>query len=167
MFRILLLSLIGFSLAGCGFHLRSSGPTLSGDLRVEGPGGDDAFVKEFRRSVAAVNPPKTGSANDVAVVVHIYQLFQRRRPLTLGRFGRANEFDLIYRLVYDIRSPKGEIISPRQEIELHRDYYNDQSQPIAQDEEEGMIRAEMQKEIAQTLLRRVIYALEGKSEPKS
>jgi LPS-assembly lipoprotein len=48
---------------------------------------------------------------------------------------------------------------PRQEIEIRRDYFNDQSSPLGQMAEEGLIRQEMQKEAAQLLLRRIVYGL--------
>ena len=154
------------ALSGCGFHLRGD-VVFPGDLRVEGhqgPGVDESFLNEFRRSVKSFGVRKPVGNKGVAGTVHVYQLLRLRRPITLGRFGRANEFDLAFRLVYDVRNDKGEVISPRDEIELHRDYFNDQSQPIAQDEEELQIRSEMLKEITQTLLRRVTYLLEDKAK---
>lgn len=157
----------GIMLSGCGFHLRGSGPLLAGDWALEGLPVGDAFAGEFDRALLGAGGHKPVSVTKADGVIHVYRLLRLRRPITLGRFGRANEFDLAFRLVYDIRDAKGETISPRQEIELHRDYFNDQSQPIAQDEEELQIRAEMLREIAQTLIRRVTYILDGKPAAKS
>jgi len=122
---------------------------------------------EFDRTVAMAGGRSVSSATQATGVIHVYTLLNQRRALTLGRFGRANEFDLIYRLVFDVRSPKGEVISPKQEIELHRDYYNDQSLPLALKEEEGLIRREMLKEIAQALVRRANSAVHSYTAPKS
>jgi LPS-assembly lipoprotein len=48
---------------------------------------------------------------------------------------------------------------PRQEIELKRDYFNDQTSPLSQTFEEVQIQQEMQREAAQLLFRRVTYGL--------
>jgi LPS-assembly lipoprotein len=66
---------------------------------------------------------------------------------------------LVFRLEYEVATPGGEILLPRQEIEIRRDYFNDQSSPLGQMAEEGLIRQEMQKEAAQLLLRRIVYGL--------
>lgn len=166
--RLILICLVaGWLATGCGFHLRGSGPLVAGDWSLEGLPVGDAFAGEFDRALLGAGGHKPKSITKADGVIHVYQLLRLRRPITLGRFGRANEFDLVYRLVYDIRNAKGEVIAPRQEIELHRDYFNDQSQPIAMDEEEQQIRSEMLKEIAQTLLRRVTYVLDGKPAAES
>jgi len=158
---------VAVSVSGCGFHLRGSVSGAAQNLYLEGLAPGDAFDLQFDRAVELAGARTAPTPSQASGVVHIYQLLSQRRPLTLGRFGRANEFDLIYRLAFDIRTPRGEIISPRQEIELHRDYYNDQSLPIAQQEEEGLIRVEMRKEIAQALVRRAAYAIQTAAQPKS
>lgn len=162
---VILLALVN---AGCGFHLRGSGPAAANsNLYLEGMANQAGFEPVFDRAVELAGGKSVSSIAKASGVIHVYQLLTQRRPLTLGAFGRANEFDLIYRLIFDIRSPKGEIISPRQEIELHRDYYNDQSVPLEQNEEEGLIRVEMQNEIANALVRRANYAISSAAEPKS
>jgi len=83
----------------------------------------------------------------------------------LSRAGRSVMYDLSYRVVYDVRTPKGEVLLPRQEIETKRDYFNDQTLPLGQAEEEGLIRQELEKEAAQALLRRAVFAL-GKAPEK-
>jgi LPS-assembly lipoprotein len=56
---------------------------------------------------------------------------------------------------------------PRQEIETKRDYFNDQTLPLGQAEEEGLIRQELEKEAAQALLRRAVFALSKAPEKKT
>jgi LPS-assembly lipoprotein len=59
------------------------------------------------------------------------------------------------------------VLLPRQDIEVRRDYFNDQTLPLAQVAEEGVMRVEMQKEAAQALLRRTISALRKPVTSKS
>lgn len=165
--KLSFVALLGALSSGCGFHLRGSSPGGVQSLYLEGLNSGDAFDLQFDRAVELAGAHNAETISKASGVVHVYKLLSQRRALTLGRFGRANEFDLVYRLAFDIRTAQGEIISPRQEIELHRDYYNDQSLPIAQQEEEGLIRAEMRKEIAQALVRRATYAIHASNQPKS
>jgi LPS-assembly lipoprotein len=157
--RLLLMAVLIPLLAGCGFHLRGTDADLAaGNLYLEGP-DSEVIAGDFAVAVKSAGGNKANSMAKARGVIHVYQLFRQTRSLTLGRYGRTNEYDLIFRLAYDVRNAKGEVIGPRQEIELHRDYYNDQSLPLSKDEEENMIRADMLKEIAQTLVRRTVYAL--------
>ncbi len=100
-------------------------------------------------------------------VIHIYRANHLRRYLALSRAGRSVEYDLSYRVLYDVRTPQGEVLLPRQEIETKRDYFNDQTLPLGQAEEEGLIRQELEKEAAQAVLRRAIFALEQAPDKKS
>jgi LPS-assembly lipoprotein len=159
--KIAAAALAAASLAGCGFHLRGEipGTAEAKTLYITGISQKNPFYGDFSQvlntsggSLASV-PGKAGAVINIALARH------ERRALTLSRQGRANTFDLTFRLVYEIRSPKGEVLVPQQELEVRRDYFNDQSSPLGQGEEEALMRQEMEKEAAQTLLRRVVYTL--------
>ncbi len=148
-------------LAACGWHLRGDmpGTQLEKTLFISGINARNPFYGDFAQTLANAGgtiAPSPGLAN---AVVHITSAKHTRRPITLSQQGRANTFDLNYRVIYDVRTPKGEILIPQQELEVRRDSFNDQSSPLGQGEEEAMYRAEMQKEAARTLLRQVAYTL--------
>lgn len=164
LYRIAAVGLAALSLAGCGFHLRGEipGTAESKTLFISGIStrnsfyGDIAQVLSYSGGTLATAPAKAGAVVNVTLARH------ERRALTLSGQGRANTFDLTFRVVYDVRSPKGDILVPQQEMEVRRDYFNDQSSPLGQGEEEALMRVEMEKEAAQTLLRRVVYTLNRK-----
>jgi LPS-assembly lipoprotein len=163
-FRNALPVLAALALAGCGFHLRGELPEASTarSLFVTGIGKSNPFYGEFSQTLSyaggslADNPAKAGA------VVRITRAYHDRRPVTLSKQGRANTFDLTFRVVYDVETPSGEILLPSQELEIRRDYFNDQSSPLGQGEEEAQMRLEMQREAAQALFRRVVYTLNKK-----
>lgn len=163
-FSMGLLATICLSLAACGFHLRGAGPALAQSLYIEGLSPRDSFMGTFSSVVSLAGGRLVPDARQAGGVIHVYRATHHRRSITLGRFGRANEFDLSYRLVYDVRTSQGEVLLPRQEIEMRRDYFNDQTLPLGQAEEEGLIRQELEKEAAQALLRRATYALKRAPE---
>ncbi|MGZ8218395.1 LPS-assembly lipoprotein LptE [Methylomagnum sp.] len=161
LFRFAALGLAVVSMAGCGFHLRGEMPGsaesktlyLSGLSTRNSFYGDLAQVLSYSGGSLATAPAKAGAVVNVTLARH------ERRALTLSGQGRANTFDLTFRVIYDVRSPKGEILVPMQEMEVRRDYFNDQASPLGQGEEEALMRQEMEKEAAQTLLRRIVYTL--------
>ena len=150
-----------FALSACGFHLRGSGgdTSFAQNLYVEGPGASGSFLSTFSSSLTGAGGNVAGAAATSTAVVRLYKASYIRQPITLSRTGRATGFDLIYRVSYDVRTPKGEVVQPRKEFEAKREYFNDQTLPLAQLAEEGQIREELEKEAAQTLLRRVVNAL--------
>ena len=155
------------SLAACGFHLRGSGPAIAQNLYVEGLGPRDSFMGTFRDTMSFSGGKLVRKANRAGAVIHIYRAQHHRRYLALSRTGRSIEYDLSYRVLYDVRTPQGEVLLPRQEIETKRDYFNDQTLPLGQAEEEGLIRQELEREAAQILLRRAVFALERPAPKKT
>ncbi|QSA98652.1 LPS assembly lipoprotein LptE [Methylococcus sp. EFPC2] len=156
------------ALNACGFHLRGSGAEgLGQNLYLDGIAPNDPFVADLSDALTVAGGKRAGSALQSAGVLRIYRAVHSRRSLVLSRFGRSTEFDLTFRVVFDVRSPKGEVILSRQEIEVKRDYFNDQTIPLAQTAEEGVMRAEMQKEAAEALLRRAAFAIKNSTAPKS
>jgi LPS-assembly lipoprotein len=154
------------ALSACGFHLRGSGgdTSFAQSLYVEGAGASGGFLGAFSASLTGAGGNMVGAAVNATGVVRLYKAAYIRQPITLSRTGRATGFDLIYRVVYDVRSPKGEVLQARKEFEAKREYFNDQTLPLAQLAEEGQIREELEKEAAQALLRQVVNVLKRAPE---
>ncbi len=148
-------------LSACGFHFRGriAEDSLARTVFVEGDSRFESFTGEFSQLLAHSGGQVAKTSAEAGAVVHIMRARQERRPITLSRQGRANTYDLVFGLEYDVTTPQGEVLLPRQLIEIRRDYFNDQTSPLGQAAEENLIRQEMQKEAAQLLLRRVVYGL--------
>jgi LPS-assembly lipoprotein len=104
----------------------------------------------------AVKPAEASAIINVTMVRHL------RRPITLSAVGRANMFDLTFRVIYEVQGPKGNILIPEKELMVRREYFNTQDSPLGQGLEEVQIRSEMEMEAAQTLLRQVVFTLRDK-----
>lgn len=107
------------------------------------------------------------SPKDANGVIRILKETDERRTMSLNLGGRGNLFDLYTRVRYEVSSPTGEIIIPPQEVEVMREYFNNQLQPIGQGEEELLLRSEMEEEVARSLIRRVLIEMSRKSGDKS
>jgi len=161
-------ALILMALPSCGFHLRGSGgdSSFAQRLYIQGPGAGSSFVAVFGGTLKAVGGSLVTTPAESTGIVYLYRATFLRQPITLSRTGRATGFDLSYRIIYDVRTPKGEVLQSRREFEVKRDYFNDQSLPLAQQEEEGQISAALANEAAQSLLRRVVNQLRKMPEPE-
>jgi len=148
-------------LSACGFHLRGALPNnmIAKTIYVDGLGRGDPFLQEFSQILSYSGGSVVAAPSQAGAVIHIVRARQDRRPIGLSKQGRANLFDLSFRVVYDVTTPQGEVLLPRQELELKRDYFNDQTSPLSQTQEEAQIIQEMQREAAQLLFRRVAYGL--------
>jgi LPS-assembly lipoprotein len=157
------------ALAACGWHLRGELPGTVSEktLFVTGLGPKSPFYGDFVQTLSYSGGTLAQAPAKASAVIHIASAQHIRRPITLSQQGRANTFDLSFRVVYDVRTPGGEILIPKQELEVRRDYFNDQISPLGQGEEEAMYRVEMQKEAAQSLLRRIIYSLRQRKSDSS
>lgn len=168
--KSLTLALIAsLSLVGCGWHLRGSeDQSFAININVQGPGTASAgnFVGAFGTALTGSGGAIVPNAYTARGIIYLYQAVYRRQSITLSRIGQSTGFDLSYRVVYEVRSPIGEVLQPRKEFEIKRDYFNDQSLPLAQLYEETKIREEVEKEAAQSLLRRVVNVLRNTPEDK-
>lgn len=155
-------------LAGCGFHMRGSQTSdgVGQKFYIESPGsthvGSVMQGEVLQSGAQLVRSPK-----DANGVIRILKETDERRTMSLNLGGRGNLFDLYTRVRYEVSSPTGEIIIPPQEVEVMREYFNNQLQPIGQGEEELLLRSEMEEEVARSLIRRVLIEMSRKSGDKS
>lgn len=140
---------------------------LAKTFYVDGLGRGDRFLQEFSQILSYTGGSLVPTPSQAGAVIHVVHAKQDRRPIGLSKQGRANLFDLSYRVVYEVTTPQGEVLLPRQEIELKRDYFNDQTSPLSQTHEEFQIQHEMQREAAELMFRRLAYALNRPPEGKS
>jgi LPS-assembly lipoprotein len=152
------------ALGGCGFHLRGELPESSAarSLYIAGLGQRNAFYGDLVRVLSNYGGSVAPKPDKAGAVVNIVSAQHYRRPITLSSGGRANTFDLTFRVVYDIRTPAGEELVPEQELIIRRDYFNQQVTPLGQGAEEALMREEMEEEAAQNLFRRVVFSLNHK-----
>jgi LPS-assembly lipoprotein len=162
-FKTAVVVLLFFGLSACGFHARGtlSLPAEMQKVYLAGIAPNDPFAQDFGQLLTQAGGSLTQDPKQASSTLRILRIAQPRRAITLSQAGRATEYDLFFRIVMQVSNAKGETVLPQQEIEIKRDYYNDQRLIIAQGEEEALIRSEMRREAAQAVLRRLVYALKN------
>lgn len=153
-----LMLVLGFSLvlASCGFHLRDDyqlPPSLQ-QAKLSAPQFSEfAEVMRERLLLAGVELVD----KDAPVTIRIDNDHLDRRTLSLSASGQVAEYELIYRVRYELLQEQRE---PRQfELEVYRDYQDDPNFALAKTREREILVGEMRQEAARRVLRQLIAEL--------
>jgi LPS-assembly lipoprotein len=153
--------MLALLISACGYHLRGAIELPSGMKNVYLEGGSAQLRDQFKRAMEISSVPLASSPETAGIIVRIFDEDNQRRVLSLGSGGTANDFELSYRLDYELVDSKNQIISARQPIEIRREYYNNQVAVIAKENEESVIRNEMYQQAVRTIVNRARVALEA------
>ena len=146
-------------LIGCGFHLRGAAslPPAMQRLEIEGLAPYDPFRTALRRELRA---------NEVSVVeedatkLRLKTLDRGRRVLSVDRAGRAREFELFTRAIFDVVDQQGKVLIPEQTVSLSREFFFAETEILGAATEEELLFSDMQKE----LVRLILYRLQGAAQ---
>jgi LPS-assembly lipoprotein len=149
----LLLFVAAAALAGCGFHLRGAVTLPFPNLYVD-VSNVSQFGHELKRALRASDVPLTATAKEAAATLAILSELREREILSLGGQGRVREYQLRYRVAYQVTSPKG-VITPPTQIVLKRDISFNDAEVLAKEAEETLLYRDMELDAVQQLLRRL------------
>ncbi|HLF96021.1 MAG TPA: LPS assembly lipoprotein LptE [Methylococcaceae bacterium] len=158
-------SILGFLflslLSGCGFELRGTSGYAAKleNLYVEGVQPGTPLMQRINEILRRADVKLAKDRHGASAVLRVLDIDEDTRTLSVSGAGRSTEFDLTYKLAFELTTAKGEIILPRQEIRIDREYFNDQFLAIGRAQEEVQLRQEMQMEAAETMARRVAWKL--------
>ncbi|HEY0310371.1 MAG TPA: LPS assembly lipoprotein LptE [Luteimonas sp.] len=147
-------------LAGCGFHLRGALqlPADLGPLRVVARDADSALVlglrDALRRAGAEVVDPDADAAADVATLRVVSERWGEN-PISIDQFGRAQEFNLRYAVIFRLQRADGTDLVPQQAIELSRDYISVPTRSAGTEGEREILQRELRREMLSAVLRRI------------
>jgi len=146
---------------GCGWQLRGASdlPPEMAHVYVEGLSRKSRFVRELNENLAFADGGVSKDPQSAGVILKVHNEQFERRVVSLSEQGKATEYELIYRIRFELRKPDGSSLLPTQTIEIRRAYFNPQVLVIGKSQEENQIRVEMYKEAVRTLLRRTEIAL--------
>ena len=155
--RLITLTVLLTVLSACGFQLRQEAvlPAGMGTVVVQGadpfsPLGRDLAAALERAGSAVVEKAGTGVA-----VLNITANQMATDVLSVGGNARANEYSMRYHVEFNVTDNAGKAILDKQVIELSRDYTFDAFQAAAVAAEEDLLRKELQREMVQSIMRRL------------
>ena len=144
-------------LAGCGFQPRGQAQLPFETIYIP---GSSSLAIELRRNVTAAS--KTRLVDSPGTAQAVFGFTQETREKTILTFtsaGRVNEYRLRYRVGFRVTDAKGaQVYLPTNEILLTRDMTYNDAQVIAKEAEEALLYRDMQTDMVQQILRRLVAA---------
>jgi LPS-assembly lipoprotein len=153
---LVVLACATLALAACGFKLRGQQTFPFDTISVP---NNTPLGFELKRNIVAANEQTKLVENvaDADAVLSIMGEAQEKVILSLNTQGRVREYQLRYRVVFRVASPKGvDFVAPTSLL-LTRDItFNDQV--LAKETEEAQLFREMRSDVVQQIIRRLAAA---------
>lgn len=158
-FRTVVLLLMIVVAGGCGYQLRgavSLPPELDG-IHVAGPRDIGAALTLVLDSGGIEVQSSRDTASAVLRVRD--ELFDRRVLSVDASTGKEREFELAYRVAFELIGADGEELLPMQTVSLVRDYVFDANAVLGKSREQDVLHAEMRRDAATRIVRRIAASL--------
>lgn len=150
-------------LSACGFHLRGSNGEADLPFKTIQLGFPETspLGVELKRNIRAngtevVTDPKTAEA-----IFEVLSELREKVILSLSSTGRVREYTLYYKLKFRVKDNKDKELLAPVEIVLKRDISFNDSQVLAKEAEEGLLYRDMQSDMVQQILRRLVALKRG------
>jgi LPS-assembly lipoprotein len=159
--RVVLSGFLGFlmlSLAACGFQLRGSAsvPEALKTLYIQGVNTQqDEFGIELKRALVRNGIRVVDDYEKGASLFTVLENRFERHVLSVGSDAKVREYEIETWVVYQVSDENGELIGNKQRVEARRDYQFDRGQILAMDEQERVLRDDLNKQMVQSILRRL------------
>lgn len=142
--------------AGCGFHLQGVEALPPGARLVYVSTADELtpFAVELRRAIERAGGAIARSSREAEAVVRIRHDRSGRRVLSVSARNTPQEYEIYYDVEYTVDRDGREVIEP-QPIELLRNLSFEESQLLAKEREEALLRTAMARDLAMLVVRRL------------
>jgi LPS-assembly lipoprotein len=144
------------TLGGCGFHLQGSGQLPEDRRRVFIATADELtpFAVELRRAIERAGGTIARGSGAADLVVRIQRDRSGRRVLSVSARNTPQEYEVFYNVEYTVDRGGQEVVE-RQPLELIRNLSFEESQLLAKDREELILRDAMARDLAMLVVRRL------------
>jgi LPS-assembly lipoprotein len=152
----LAMGLLLLPLAGCGFHLKGAIALPEGLKSVYVATSDELspFSIELGRALRASGATTAASAAAADAVIRVAQDRTGRRVLSVSSRNVPQEYQVYYVLGYSVDRGDKQVVPP-QEIELSRSYSFSESDLLAKNREETILRDALARDLADLVVRRL------------
>lgn len=144
------------TLAGCGFHLQGAGrlPDQNRRVYIVTPDELTPFAVELRRAIERSGGAIASGSASADLVVRIENDRSGRRVLSVSARNTPQEYEVYYNVEYTVDRDGRQVVE-RQPLQVVRNLSFDQSQLLAKDREEAILRDAMARDLAMLVVRRL------------
>ncbi len=152
--------------SGCGFRLQGASVLPAELQRVHVIAKDELspFSVELFRGLARSGAQRVPTPAEADAVIHVRTDRMGRRVLSVSARNTPQEFEIFYDVEYSIDVGGKEVV-PSQRLGLTRSISFDESQLLAKDREEEILRDAMARDLADLVLRRLASLPPAQSGP--
>ena len=157
--RVLATCLMAAVLAGCGFQLRGSNGQYNLPFNSIWLSFNEAspLGTELKRNLRAGDSVRIeADASKAEALFDVIGETRGKSILSLNSLGRVREYSLSYTLVFQVRDANNRQLLAPTEITLRRNIAFDESQVLAKESEEALLYRDMQSDLVQQILRRLV-----------
>lgn len=146
-------------ISACGYHLRSQADLPKGLDKVYLHGASSEFRKIMKTRLKSSGVTLVDKQELAGLIIQIEKEKMDRRVVSLSSTGRANEYELYFLLDFILLDAKGNVLAEKQNIEITRDYFNDQEAVLGKNNEELVIREEIYNRAVESIITRAVAVL--------
>lgn len=154
--RWLIMGLVTTLVAGCGFQLRGelSLPPELATMRVQVADTFSPLQRNLEQALIR-SGVRMAVGKEASAVLQISKNHMTRWPLTVGSAGRVQEYSMRYLVTMRLTDADGTVVVPTQDIQLERSYQFETIRAQGTPGEEEVVRAELERDMVQAILRRI------------
>lgn len=140
---------------GCGFHLRGVVTLPASVSVVHVSSTDQALQTQVEETLRISGAKVVPQAADATAVVNIADVKFGRTVRTIDTRGKVTGYLLSYTANFNVKSTAGKTLLDSEALGVERDYNYDSTQVLAKEGEEKFLRGEMERDVAQRIVRRL------------
>lgn len=159
---VLLVMTLAVTLTACGFQPRGQAGgigALSEPITIRGARVNSPLYRELRREITAAGSSLAAKAADDTAVLRLSKRSSDRRVLSVDDRNKSVEFELEESVRFSLQGRDGtEQLAP-QTVRVVRILFRPRETVLSADREEELLRADMRRDLAQRIVRRLASAL--------
>ena len=150
------------SLSACGYHFHDAYdiPVALKTPFIEGASAP--LREEFKRIIRPNSGQFASNSEQSSIIIKIYSEKYSSRALSLNNRGRSNDLELSLIIDFELKTNLNNSLIERQSLEIKREFFNNQTDIVAKDNEQSVIRNEMYQQAVRNIITRARIILEAK-----
>lgn len=158
---VFLMSLLPFfsGCTGSGFHLRGKAdlPTVFQTMTLQGVASDSNFALAMRKAFEGAGHELLLIPSNEHTLLAITNYQEGKRVVGYGKNREVREFLIFIALDYEVRAKNGEVLLPKQRLQVDKTQIYDSEFVLGKTEEERLIRKDLRDDLARKVLIRLRY----------
>ncbi|WP_236994341.1 LPS assembly lipoprotein LptE [Methylomicrobium sp. RS1] len=160
----LFIVLLACWLSACGYHLRGTEQAAVKFKKVYLEGATEALREQFDEVLKLSSARLAKSAKEADLHIKVDDEKYNRRVVSLNFSGRSNQLELSYRLKFQLTGADNAPLPSNEPLLITREFFNDQQDILAKNNEEGVIRREMYRQAVRSILDRAKAQIQAKAK---